>query len=62
MIYDFGDDDDFDDYGTPNDDSPFRCPECSQLNSNCICDDEICPVCNCYPCMCDLDEDDEDWR
>lgn len=25
---------------TPNDDSPWRCPECGELMKNCTCDDD----------------------
>lgn len=48
-----------------NDNSPWRCPECGELESQCRCDDGMCWVCHCDPCQCctddDMPEDDCPW-
>lgn len=47
-----------------NDNSPWVCPECGELESHCRCDDAMCWVCHEEPCQCYTDDDmpEEDWR
>lgn len=45
---------------TTNDNSPWRCPECGELERQCRCDDAMCWVCHCEPCQCH--DDDAEWQ